>query len=259
MNIKIYQADAFAEGLFKGNPAAVCPLDEIISDKLMQQIAAENNLSETAFIFEKDGVRNIRWFTPACEVKLCGHATLASAHILFNEEGFDGDVIEFMSKSGILRVARRGEKLELDFPAAEFKPCDIDPLIEKSLGVKPLETYTSSDMLVLFESEDDIRNLKPDFRTMSEIDTRGLIVTAKGNDCDFVSRFFGPAVGIDEDPVTGSAHCILTPYWAEKLGKTKMSARQISPRGGNLTCTLEGNRVKIAGKAVTYLKGNITV
>jgi PhzF family phenazine biosynthesis protein len=259
MNIKIYQADAFADELFRGNPAAVCPLDGMISDEMMQLIAAENNLSETAYIFDKDGVRNIRWFTPSCEVALCGHATLASAHILFNEEGFNEDVIEFMSKSGILRVSRKGEELELDFPVAELTPCETDPRIEKSLGIKPLETYTGTDILAVFENENDIKNFKPDFRLLAELESRCVIVTAKGSECDFVSRVFGPAVGIDEDPVTGSAHCILTPYWAEKLGKKKMNARQISPRGGKLTCTLEGDRVKIAGKSVTYLKGMITV
>lgn len=259
MEIKIYQADAFADGLFKGNPAAVCPLDEIIPDELMQNIAAENNLSETAFIFEKDGQRHIRWFTPSCEVALCGHATLASAHILFTEEGFKDDVIEFMSKSGILKVTKKDDTLELDFPVETLTPCEIDPLLEKALGKKPLEVYNSADMLVIFESEEDIRNFKPDFRLLKEVKTRGVITTAKGDKCDFVSRFFGPAVGIDEDPVTGSAHCILTPYWAEKLGKTELNAEQISPRGGKLKCTLDGDRVKIAGKAVTYLKGMITV
>jgi len=257
MNIKIYQADAFADAVFKGNPAAVCPLDEIISDDMMQLIAAENNLSETAFIFEKNGQKNIRWFTPAAEVNLCGHATLASAHILFTEENYDGDIIEFMSKSGILKVSKKGEMLELDFPAELVQPCEISPILEKALGKRPLETYTGSDMLAVYESEDDIAGFTPDFRMLKELNTRGVIVTAKGKECDFVSRFFGPNVGVDEDPVTGSAHCILTPYWSEKLNKKSLSAKQISARGGSLQCTKEGGRIKIAGKAATYMKGLI--
>jgi len=257
MRIKIYQADAFTDGVFGGNPAAVCPLEEELPEELMQKIAAENNLSETAFIFEKDGIKNIRWFTPACEVDLCGHATLASAHILFEQEDTSDDMIEFQCKVGKISVSREGDLLVLDFPVTKQKECQPDPLLEKALGKRPVETYKSDDILAVFESETEIRNFKPDFKILGEIDTRGVIATAKGDACDFVSRFFGPAVGIDEDPVTGSAHCALTPYWAEKLNKTELTAKQLSERGGQLWCRLAGERVKIAGKAVTYMIGEI--
>jgi len=257
--IKLYQVDAFTGNVFKGNSAGVCPLKEEIPDELMQNIAFENNLSETAFIFTRDGRLHIRWFTPACEVNLCGHATLASAHVLFHHEGFTGQILEFQSKSGPLRVTNKGDILELDFPAEVITPCDIDPVIEKALGKKPIETYTGSDMVAVFECEADIAGFKPDFRELMKLDVRGLIVTAKGDSCDFVSRFFGPNVGIDEDPVTGSAHCLLTPYWHEKIGKKTMTARQISSRGGMLFCTMDYDRVKIAGKAVTYMEGIIKI
>ena len=259
MDIRIYQIDAFANEVFKGNPAAVCPLKEVISDEIMQSIAFENNLSETAFIFEKNSKLNIRWFTPACEVALCGHATLAGAHVLFEHEGFEGDKIELMSESGMLTVTRKGDKLELDFPAERVIPCETDPIIERALGKKPLQTYTGSDMLAVFESEADIAGFTPDFKELAKLNARGVIVTAKGDNCDFVSRFFGPNVGIDEDPVTGSAHCILTPYWADVTGKKELKAKQISSRGGSLDCSLSGDRVKIGGKAVTYMKGTITL
>lgn len=260
MEIKIYQVDAFAEGVFKGNPAAVCPLKEVISDELMQSIAMENNLSETAYIFDKDGERNIRWFTPGCEVDLCGHATLASAHVLFNHEGFEGDTIEFMSKSGKLYVTKRGDDLELDFPEEIVEPCEHVQKIENGLGKKPLELYKGTDYFAVFESESDVEGFKPDFRTLAGLDSRGLIVTAKGKDVDFVSRWFGSeSTGVDEDPVTGSAHCSLTPYWAKKLGKTELNARQLSARGGSLKCTQDGSRIRIAGKAVTYMTGTITI
>lgn len=259
MDIKFYQVDAFTGDIFKGNPAGVCPLAEELPDETMQNIAAENNLSETAFVFSKEGRLHIRWFTPACEVDLCGHATLASAHVLFHHEGFTGKILEFQSKSGPLRVTNKGDIMEMDFPAADFQPCEADPFIEKALGKKPMETYSSADMLAVFESEDDIAGFEPDFRDMAMIDTRCLIVTAKGRSCDFVSRVFAPKVGIDEDPVTGSAHCLLTPYWHEKTGKTSMTARQISKRGGLLFCTMDADRIKIAGKAVTYMEGVITL
>lgn len=257
--IKIYQVDAFAGEVFKGNPAAVCPLESELSAETMQNIAKENNLSETAFIFSKDGRLNIRWFTPGCEVDLCGHATLASAHVLYNHEGFTGEVIEFQSKSGPLRVTKKGDLLELDFPVQELPECEIDPVIEKSLGKKPTHVFRGDDYMAVFESEADVAGFEPDFKELMALDARGLIVTAKGNSCDFVSRFFGPQVGIDEDPVTGSAHCKLIPYWAKVTGKKEMTARQISERGGELFCTLDGDRVKIAGKAVTYMEGIIRI
>lgn len=196
---------------------------------------------------------------PACEVDLCGHATLASAHVLYNHEGFTGQILEFQSKSGPLRVTNKGDILELDFPAQELTPCEINPAIEKALGKKPIETYAGDDIMAVFESEADIAGFKPDFRELMVLDARGLIVTAKGDSCDFVSRFFAPAVGIDEDPVTGSAHCKLTPYWSKITGKKLMTARQISERGGMLFCTMDYDRVKIAGKAVTYMEGTILI
>jgi PhzF family phenazine biosynthesis protein len=257
--IIIYQIDAFTGEIFKGNPAAVCPLEKELPDEMMQNIAAENNLSETAFVFSRNGRLHIRWFTPACEVDLCGHATLASAHALFHHEGFTGQILEFQSKSGALRVANKGDILELDFPAAEVVPCEIDPVIEKALGIKPVATYKGTDMLAVFEKESDIASMAPDFRELAKLSARGLIVTAKGDSCDFVSRFFAPQVGIDEDPVTGSAHCVLTPYWHSVTGKKMMVARQISKRGGLLFCTMDFDRVKIAGKAATYMKGEIFV
>ncbi|PLX67863.1 MAG: isomerase [Denitrovibrio sp.] len=257
--IKIYQADAFADELFKGNPAAICILDTELSTKMMQDIAKENNLSETAYIFEKDGKLNIRWFTPGCEVDLCGHATLASAHILFNHENFQGDIIEFQSKSGPLRIIKKEDLLEMDFPAEIVKECAPEAIIEKALGKKPLSTYLGTDYMAVFANESDIANFKPDFRELLALKSRGLIVTAIGDNCDFVSRWFGPQSGVDEDPVTGSAHCLLTPFWAGKLGKTSLTAKQISERGGKLYCSLDGDRVKIAGKAVTYLEGYIFI
>jgi PhzF family phenazine biosynthesis protein len=258
LTYNIYQVDAFAENLFEGNPAAVIPNAEGLNEEMMQKIAAENNLSETAFITVKDDMLKIRWFTPASEVDLCGHATLASAHVLFNHEGFAGDTIEFTSKSGILKVSKNRDMLELDFPATYFEKTEISPLIEKALGVAPLEVYAADDYMAVFESEKQIRDMKPDFKVLNELDIRGLIVTAKGENYDFVSRFFAPQVGIDEDPVTGSAHCMLTPYWSDKLGKKELSAMQISERGGKLKCVKEGERIKISGKAVTYMVGEVS-
>jgi len=257
--IKIYQADAFAEKIFKGNPAAVCPLHEELPEETMQNIAAENNLAETAFITKKNGQLNIRWFTPACEIDLCGHATLASAHVLFNHEGLTGGKVEFHSKSGPLRVEEKDGMLELDFPALAAEKCPADPQIEKAFGKKPLELYKNSDYMAVFESEKDIRDFAPDLAEIKKMDSRGIIVTAKGDSCDFVSRFFGPQVGIDEDPVTGSAHCLLTPYWHSVTGKKTMTAKQLSKRGGKLICTIDGDRVKIAGKAFTYMEGVIRI
>ena len=257
MEIKFYQVDAFTGEVFKGNPAGVCPLETELPDDLMQRIAFENNLSETAFIVSKEGRLHIRWFTPECEVILCGHATLASAHVLFRHEGFTGHILEFQSKSGPLRVTDKGDILELDFPAETLSPCEADPSIEKALGKKPVETYSGMDMMAVFEKESDIAGFRPDFRELMNVKARGVIVTAKGDSCDFVSRFFGPQVGIDEDPVTGSAHCKLIPYWNAKTGKKMMTARQLSKRGGLLFCAMDADRVKIAGKAVTYLEGVI--
>lgn len=256
--LKIYQADAFASGLFKGNPAAVVPLTEWLADELMQQIALENNLSETAFFVPENGNFHIRWFTPKAEVKLCGHATLATAHVLFNEMNYAGELISFNSQSGILTVTKSGDRLQLNFPADFVQPVDEMPVFAEAFGAWPLQTLKGkTDYLLLFDSEETIRNISPDFQLLKQTRARGIIVTAAGRDVDFVSRFFAPSVGVDEDPVTGSAHTCLVPFWSSKLRKTDLKALQLSERGGELWCTLAGDRVLIAGKAVTYLRGEI--
>lgn len=260
MKLPIFQADAFAAGLFKGNPAAVVPLTKWLSDELMQQIAMENNLSETAFFIPENNHFHIRWFTPKAEVKLCGHATLATAHVLFNELNFQGDMLEFNSLSGILTVKKVEDKLQLNFPAdfaQEVEPVD---LFTEAFGVQPLQTLKGrTDYLLLFTSEEIIQNFHPNIQLLLATNARGIIVSAKGNDVDFVSRFFAPAVGVNEDPVTGSAHTTLIPFWANRLNKTEMTALQLSARGGRLWCTLSDERVFIAGKAVTYLRGEIEI
>ncbi len=260
MKLKIFQADAFASSLFKGNPAAIVPLSEWLPEQLMQQIAAENNLSETAFFIPEGDHFHIRWFTPKAEVKLCGHATLATAHVLFNELNFQKTQIVFNSKSGLLKVEKLGEKLQLDFPADLAQPFEQVPVFAEALGFEPLATFKGrTDYLLLFDSEEIIRNMNPNFHLLKQTDARGIIVTAKGNEVDFVSRFFAPGVGIDEDPVTGSAHTTLVSFWSAKLHKTEFTALQLSERGGELWCSLVGDRVLIAGKAVTYLRGEIEV
>lgn len=260
MKLKIYQADAFASGLFKGNPAAVIPLDEWLPEYLMQQIAAENNLSETAFFIPEGDDFHIRWFTPKAEVNLCGHATLATAHILFNELNFAGTHINFNSRSGMLTVRKIDDKLQLDFPADFVQPVDSNPVFTEAFGIQASATFKGrTDFMLLFDSEDIIRNMNPNFHMLKQTDARGIIVTAKGNEVDFVSRFFAPGVGIDEDPVTGSAHTSLVPFWSLILNKTKLTALQLSERGGQLWCTMAANRVLISGKAVTYLRGKIEV
>lgn len=260
MKLQIFQADAFAASLFKGNPAAVVPLKQWLSDELMQQIALENNLSETAFFIPEGDHFHIRWFTPKAEVKLCGHATLATAHILFNELNFEGEQIEFISKSGILTVKKVEDKLQLDFPADFAQPVEPIPAFAEAFGTHPLATFKGrTDYLLLFDSEETIRGFQPDISLLLSTNARGIMVTAKGNEVDFVSRFFAPAVGVNEDPVTGSAHTTLIPFWAKRLNKTEMTALQLSDRGGQLWCTLSGDRVLIAGKAVTYLRGEIEI
>jgi len=252
MKLHIFQADSFTSELFKGNPAAVVPLTEWLPEKMMQQIAAENNLSETAFFVPEGDRFHIRWFTPKSEVNLCGHATLAAAHVLFKELNYDSDSVEFNSRSGILKVIQTDDKLQLDFPADKLTERNSDPSFAEALGVSPLRTYKGrTDYLLLFESEEIIRMMKPNFHMLNQTDARGIIVTAKGKNVDFVSRFFAPGVGIDEDPVTGSAHTSLVPFWAEKLAKTEFTALQLSDRGGELWCKLSGDRVLRSGKAVT--------
>jgi predicted PhzF superfamily epimerase YddE/YHI9 len=257
MDLPIYQVDAFTSSVFAGNPAAVCPLESWLRDDTMQAIAAENNLSQTAF-FVRDGDRfHLRWFTPACEVDLCGHATLASAHVLFEEVNEPGDTVRFQTKSGELVVRRQGELLAMNFPSRPPEKVEPDPRLATTLGGKPSEVLAARDYLVRYRSADEVRALSPDMEALKKIDRFAFIVTAPGTDCDFVSRFFAPAQGIGEDPVTGSAHCTLIPYWAEELGKTTLHARQISPRGGELFCKLLGDRVEIAGYAALFLRGRI--
>ncbi len=259
--IPIYQVDAFANGPFTGNPAAVCILTEPVTEEIMQNIAMENNLAETAFITRGRNEWLIRWFTPATEVDLCGHATLASAYVVLNILEPQSDEVVFRSRvMGNLIVRKKGEQLELDFPTDELHECTVPELIRESIGKAPLESHMGrSDYLLLYGSESDILSMKPDFRKLALADGRGVIVTAPGSDVDFVSRFFAPQAGIDEDPVTGSAHTTLTPFWAARLGKNTLTARQLSARGGMLGCTLLDGRTLIAGRATLYLKGEIYV
>jgi len=259
MELPIYQIDAFADELFQGNPAAVCPLEAWIPEALMQSIAAENNLSETAFFVRAGDLFEIRWFTPLGEVDLCGHATLASAYVILNHQYADHGPLVFQSASGELRVTPEGDLLQLDFPAINGKVTAIFPELVDCLGVQPEEVFTATDHMVVLPSEESLVALEPDFGKMKALSVRGVIATAPGSQVDFVSRFFAPSHGIDEDPVTGSAHCLLTPYWAERLGKTLLSARQLSRRGGSLQCQLSGDRVLISGKAVPYLEGIIQI
>lgn len=261
MTIPIYQADAFTDKLFGGNPAAICPLDTWLPDNVMQQVAVENNLAETAFFVKTANGYKLRWFTPEYEIDLCGHATLASAHILFTELGYSGDTIQFETvKAGVLTVKRDGDKYAMDFPSRPPIHIEVPNGLVEALGdKKPVEILRSRDFFVVYESEDDIREISPDFFALSKMDTVGVIVTARGKKADFVSRFFAPGAGIPEDPVTGSAHCNLIPYWAGKLGKNKLHAYQLSARKGELWCELTGQRVLISGKAVTYLKGEIFI
>lgn len=261
MNLPIYQVDAFASRLFSGNPAAVVMLKQALGDELMQHIAMENNLSETAFVTPEKGGYKIRWFTPKTEVDLCGHATLAAGFVVLNYYEKEKRNVKFSSlNSGMLQVDQVGDQFILDFPIAVFSPANIPLVIEKALGIKAVEVYKGlDDYMIVVGSEEEILNLNPDFKALIELNTRGIVVTAEGEKVDFVSRFFAPAAGIDEDSVTGSAHTLLIPYWAEKLGKKKLTAFQASKRGGELSCEIIGNRVKIGGKAHLFLKGEIIV
>jgi PhzF family phenazine biosynthesis protein len=260
MNVPIYQVDAFSSKLFGGNPAAICPLSEWLPDATLQSIAAENNLAETAYYVRKNGGFHIRWFTPGVEVDLCGHATLAAAHVIMEirKEAKQGRVA-FDSKSGELVVTREGDLYALDFPARPPSETTFDNKLFEALGAQPKLVLGARDYLCVFDTEAQVRAVKPNMEKLAAIDRFATIVTAPGTDCDFVSRFFAPAKGVPEDPVTGSAHCTLIPYWAERLGKTKLFARQISPRGGELWCEHRGDRVTIAGRAVKYLEGTIVV
>jgi len=261
MRIPLYQIDAFAEGPFTGNPAAVCPLEAWLPDPVMQQIAAENNLSETAFFVPEGEGYQLRWFTPTTEVDLCGHATLASAFVVFRWLKPERKEVTFAAQqAGPLTVTRDGDLLALDFPARPPMPCPLPPGLDPALGRPPTAVLAARDYLAVYETADQVAALTPDFAALAALDRFAVIVTAPGNaGTDFVSRFFAPARGVDEDPVTGSSHCTLIPYWAERLGKSRLEARQLSRRGGALSCAMRSDRVTIAGRALLYLEGIITI
>ena len=257
--LRYFVVDAFTSELFRGNPAGVCILEgnDWLADDLMQKIAAENNLSETAFLLPRGKQFGLRWFTPTLEIDLCGHATLASAFTLFTEFKRREEQVAFESKSGLLTVARKGDLLELDFPSRPGVPSYPPNDLLAGLGHKPSKVFKARDWMAVYESANDVLGIKPDFKLLASLPGGKVIVTAPGKDVDFVSRFFAPGAGVDEDPVTGSAHCTLIPYWAERLGKTKLHARQLSARGGELFCELRGERVGIAGHAVLYSSGQL--
>lgn len=259
MKIKQYQVDAFATRVFEGNPAAVCPLDDWLNDEVLQAIAEENNLSETAFFVPTEQGFYLRWFTPVAEVDLCGHATLATAHILFNRLGYPKQTITFETRSGALTVERQGELLTMNFPALPPRPCASPDALSEGLGQRPVEVLAADDYLAVFDSEATVRALSPDFTKLRRLNLRGVIATAPGQDVDFVSRFFAPKFGIPEDPVTGSAHCELTPYWAAKLKRDSLKARQVSKRGGQVLCRLDGQRVILGGRATTFMEAVIDI
>jgi PhzF family phenazine biosynthesis protein len=259
MTIPLYQVDAFTGEIFRGNPAAVCPLEKWLPDETLQNIAAENNLSETAFIVARGNEYELRWFTPTVEVDLCGHATLAAAFVLFTERSFSASEIRFHSRSGILTVTREGDILTLNFPVRAPEKCNVPEALIRALGKRPAEAYQARNFVAVFDSAEDVKGLQPDFVLLKTLDYHGVIATARGEDCDFVSRYFAPKAGIDEDPVTGSAHCTLIPFWAERLKKNKMFARQVSRRGGELLCELAGDWVRIGGRARLFLRGEIFI
>jgi len=261
LNIDIYQVDAFTDTLFGGNPAAVCPLKARLPDAVLQSIAGENNLSETAFFIPEGDGFELRWFTPKVEIDLCGHATLAAAYVVFNHLGYAKDEIRFSTRlAGPLSVKRRGDWLTLDFPSWVATPVSPAPEhgIEGLHGLRPKECYAKRDYMFVYDTEDEIRNACPDFTVLGRLD-RYLCITAPGKDCDFVSRFFCAGDGVDEDSVTGSAHSMLIPYWARRLGKTEMLARQLSERGGELRFEYLGERVLISGQAVMYMQGKLSL
>lgn len=262
MKIPVYHVDAFASRPFEGNPAAICPLEAWLPDATLQAIAGEHNLSETAYYVARGGHYELRWFTPEVEVDLCGHATVASAHVIFDlRHEVPGKRVSFQSKSGELGVERISENgnvlYALDFPSRPPQPVAESPALTQALGATPQQVLKARDYLCVFASEEEVLALKPDMGKLAALDCFAVIVTAPGKDCDFVSRFFAPAKGVDEDPVTGSAHCTLIPYWAERLGKNKLFGRQRSRRGGELWCELRGDRVSIAGRAVKFSEGTI--
>jgi len=261
VSLAFYQVDAFADQVFAGNPAAVCRLETWLPDPVMQAIAAENNLSETAFFVPHEDGFHLRWFTPVSEVDLCGHATLASAHVLVNHLDWRKPEIRFTTASGELTVTVRADRMEMNFPSRPGKIVPAPGELVDGLGIQPRETRKARDLMAVVTTEEQVRACRPDPDKLSQLDVTGIIITAPGDDpdIDFVSRFFAPREGIPEDPVTGSAHCTLIPYWAQHLGKSRLVARQVSRRGGTLFCELQGDRVVIAGRAVTYARGTISI
>jgi predicted PhzF superfamily epimerase YddE/YHI9 len=257
MKLPLYQVDAFTTRLFGGNPAAVVLLDAWLPDSVLAAIAAENNLAETAFVIPRADASPLRWFTPTVEVDLCGHATLAAADVVFRYRFPKLDRLTFSTRSGELAVTRDGTLLKMDFPARPGKPIAVTDALAAALGARPREAYMARDLLAIFGSESEVRSLRPDFARVASLDAFAVIVSAPGDTVDFVSRFFAPGAGIPEDPVTGSSHCTLVPYWAARLAKNTLTAKQLSPRGGDLLCELHGERVVIAGQVVEYLRGEI--
>lgn len=254
----MYQVDAFASHVFEGNPAAVCPLEKWLDDDLLQRIAEENNLSETAFFVPSPKGFELRWFTPLSEVDLCGHATLAAAHVIFEILSDSKQRITFETHSGDLFVERHGKLLRMDFPACPATPCDTTDLLIKALGARPVEVWAGDDYMAVFDTENTVRSIVPDQTLLAQLDLRGVIITAPGIEVDFVSRFFAPKFGIAEDPVTGSAHCTLAPYWSIKLGKNILTAKQVSKRGGSITCEVKADRVLLSGRAITFMEAEIS-
>jgi PhzF family phenazine biosynthesis protein len=258
MQLKLYQVDAFASRVFAGNPAAVVPLESWLDDATLQAIATENNLSETAFTVPEGEAYRLRWFTPGDEVDLCGHATLATAYVLFEHGIAKGERIAFETRSGTLVVKRDGNALAMDFPAVLSELVDAPAALVEGLGVEPMETFAGPDYMAVLDGEDAVRALKPKLRAFERLDRRGVIVTAPGRDADFCSRFFAPKLAVPEDPVTGSAHCQLAPYWGKRLGKADLTAHQVSARGGELCCVDHGHRIELVGRVAPYLEATIT-
>jgi PhzF family phenazine biosynthesis protein len=251
----IYQVDAFTSKLFGGNPAAICPLEQWLPDDVMQKLAVENNLSETAFFVKEEEGFHLRWFTPEYEIDLCGHATLATAYVIFNQLDYGSGIIKFKSKSGVLEVTKKGDLIELNFPSRMPQDCEVPEALLKGINFPPVKVLKSRDYFLVYEDESIVQQIIPDFNYLNQLDVVGVIVTAASKEVDFVSRFFVPNSVIGEDPVTGSAHCNLIPYWSKELNKTRLTARQISAREGELFCEDKGDRVTMAGNAVLYLKG----
>jgi len=260
MKLKIYQADAFTDKLFGGNPAGIIPLDEWLPVDILQQIAAENNLSETAFLVKNGSAFQVRWFTPLAEVDLCGHATLASAHVLFNEEKYSAGEIRFESKSGILNVRKNGNLLTLDFPAYTLSATEATNDVLDAIGKVPTEVMEyNQDLLCIFHDQVSVEMLKPDLRKLAACRPRAVLVSAPGNESDYVYRFFCPKLGVDEDPATGSAQCALMPYWTRRLNKEALSSLQLSRRKGNFSSVIKGDRVEISGRVILYMSGEIYI